>query len=85
MAEQIDYPESAEEIMELKPKGGGGTHMPAIFERIEKEGLEPETCIILTDGYTDFGDKQDYNVIWGITSEDIEADHGESVFVEIHE
>lgn len=66
------------ELLEYKPKGGGGTHMPAIFEKLEKEDIRPDACIILTDMYTDFGDAPGYPVIWVATSDKV-APHGETI------
>ena len=80
---RIDEINNVEEVADLKPVGGGGTHMPAVFDKIDEEGVEPETCLILTDGYTGFGDPQPYRVIWGITSSGIEADHGTSIHVDV--
>ena len=74
---------SPEELLDHKPQGGGGTDMGAVFETIDEENLEPETCVILTDGHTPWGDPQPYRVIWGITGEGIEAPHGVSIHVEV--
>jgi predicted metal-dependent peptidase len=42
---------------------GGGTDMGAGFRWCEKEGIEPECFITLTDGYTPFPKAADYD--WG--------------------
>ncbi len=73
------------ETIELTPKGGGGTDMPKAFEWIEEQGLDPAVCIFLTDGYTPFGEPQDYPVVWTITNESIEAPHGTTIFMNINE
>ena len=65
----IDELESPEELLDVQPKGGGGTYMPAGFQKIEEMGIEPEVMVILTDGYTDFGQEQHYPVIWVSTSQ----------------
>lgn len=77
-----DDVDDAEMLTELTPKGGGGTRMPAAFDYIEEHGLEPETCIVLTDGYTDFGDQPPYSVIWGITNDHIKAPWGVSLHID---
>lgn len=72
------------EIGELrnKAKGGGGTDMTAIYRKIDELGLQPSTCVILTDGYTPFGEPQAYPTLWCITSE-VKAEHGETIHVKI--
>jgi predicted metal-dependent peptidase len=71
-----------QELVDYEPEGGGGTHMPAIFDKLEKEDIRPDMLIILTDGYTDFGDAPGYPVVWVCTS-DIVADHGETIPIKI--
>ena len=34
-----------------KPKGGGGTDVECVPEYMTKEGVKPQACIVLTDGY----------------------------------
>jgi predicted metal-dependent peptidase len=63
---------------------GGGTHMPAGFDWVAKNGIEPAAFICLTDGYTDFGSSPEYPVIWCISSE-VKAPHGENVHFELHD
>jgi len=70
--------EDAGDILTYKPKGGGGTHMPAIFDKLAEIDNEPEVLIILTDGYTAFGDAQSYPTIWVCTSDKV-ASHGETI------
>lgn len=59
--------------------GGGGTDMTVIFREIEKRGLEPEFVIILTDGYTGFGEDCGRPTIWCITTPGITAPWGMTV------
>jgi predicted metal-dependent peptidase len=61
---------------------GGGTHMPAGFEWVDKQGINPQVFVCLTDGYTDFGEAPDYPVVWCISS-NVEAPHGENVHFEL--
>lgn len=64
--------------------GGGGTNMPAAFDYIRDWGIEPDTCIVFTDGYTPFGEAQPYPVVWGITTESIkDVPHGTHVYVPV--
>jgi predicted metal-dependent peptidase len=59
---------------------GGGTDMEAGFTYLDKEGINPEVFVCLTDGYTDFtvANAPDYPVIWCISS-DIKAPYGENI------
>ena len=63
---------------------GGGTHMPAGFDWVENEGINPSVLVCLTDGYTDFGNPPPFPVVWCISSE-ISAPHGETIHFEMHE
>lgn len=72
------------ELLDYKPEGGGGTHMPAIFDRLKEEGVRPDALIILTDGYTSYGEAPGYPVIWVCTSDKV-ADHGETIPIKVHD
>jgi predicted metal-dependent peptidase len=63
---------------------GGGTDMEAGFEYLDKQGLEPEVFVCLTDGYTAFNQssKPAYDVVWCISS-DVEAPYGTNVHFEL--
>lgn len=63
---------------------GGGTHMPAGFDFLAKEGIDPEVFVCLTDGYTDFGSDPGYPVVWCISS-DVEAPWGTNIHFELLE
>lgn len=71
------------DLIDYESKGGGGTYMPAIFTKLAELDMRPETLVILTDGYTDFGDPPDYPVIWVITEKTITAPHGTTVHLSI--
>jgi predicted metal-dependent peptidase len=70
------------DLLSYKPQGGGGTHMPAIFDKLAEEGITPDALVILTDGYTDYGEPPGYPVIWVCTSEQV-ADHGETIPIKV--
>jgi predicted metal-dependent peptidase len=70
------------DLLDYKPEGGGGTHMPAIFDKLAEEDVRPDALIILTDGYTDYGDAPGYPVIWVCTSDKV-ADHGETIPIKV--
>ena len=59
---------------------GGGTDMEAGFRYLDKEGIEPDVFVCLTDGYTDFtaSSKPAYPVVWCIST-DIVAPYGDTI------
>jgi predicted metal-dependent peptidase len=71
-----------QEIVEYKLQGGGGTHMPAIFDKLKEEGVKPDLLIILTDMYTSYGEAPGYPVVWIATSDRV-ADHGETIRINV--
>lgn len=60
--------EQSQDVLDYKPEGGGGTHMPAIFDKLAELDLRPEVLVILTDGYTAFGEPPGYEVVWVMTT-----------------
>ena len=52
--------DNADEILEYKPKGGGGTDFDANWEYMKEEQIEPKKFIMFTDGYPcgSWGDEQ---------------------------
>ena len=72
----------AGEDVKLEFYSGGGTHMPAGFDWVDAQGIEPSVFVCLTDGYTDFGEPPAYPVVWCISS-NVEASHGESIHFEL--
>lgn len=71
------------DLLTYESKGGGGTDMGAIFPKLAEHNLRPETLVILTDGYTPWGEEPDYPVLWVITSKDITAPYGDTVHLAI--
>jgi len=49
--EKYEMHELDDLVTSTKPKGGGGTMVECVPEYITKEGVKPQACIILTDGY----------------------------------
>jgi predicted metal-dependent peptidase len=74
--------ERGEEIR-IEYYSGGGTYMPAGFDYLLDQGIEPDVFVCLTDGYTDFGAPPGYPVVWCISNPEITASHGETVHFEV--
>lgn len=72
------------DIVTLKAYGGGGTDMREITKWIAEQGLEPDVCCILTDGWTPFPTEASCPLVWALTEgrrEDIPL--GEVVEIEM--
>lgn len=74
---------SIDEVLDVKPKGGGGTDVACYFNNLEKRIEEidgrPDAIIIFTDGYLDFYDEKiadDMPVLWIINNDHITPDWG---------
>jgi predicted metal-dependent peptidase len=75
------FEDGAFDVATMKPAGGGGTRMPAAFDWATKNGIMPQCMIVFTDGETPFGAAPSYPVLWGITSQDITAPFGQTLFI----
>lgn len=64
-----------------KLKGGGGTDMRVALQYIDKQGLNPNVVIVLTDGYTPYPTELSKPTLWAITTKDIVAPVGVSIHV----
>jgi predicted metal-dependent peptidase len=67
--------ESVEDLLQIKPIGGGGTNFFNIFEFIKKRMKDnlPQSIVILTDGYAEFpeeGAALGVPVLWLICNDD---------------
>ena len=49
--EKYEMHELDDLVKSTKPKGGGGTNVECVPEYMTKEGVKPQACIVLTDGY----------------------------------
>ena len=76
-------------LNDIKPVGGGGTnfHVPFEFANNNEEFNDVKCNIILTDGYCDFPseDITDTKTIWLITTKDIQAPWGHSIYLSLNE
>lgn len=71
---------SIEDVLEIIPKGGGGTNFFAIFEYVDKLEVKPKAIVILTDGYAKFPPesiRKGIPVIWVINNDVITPPWGE--------
>jgi predicted metal-dependent peptidase len=80
---RVDRIEDIEDLVNIKGVRGGGTHMPVVFDYVADEMIPLETMVFLTDGYTDFGDEQPYEVIWCITTDNKKASHGTTINIKV--
>ena len=73
--------ESVDDVLRIKPAGGGGTDFQIIFEYIHRHMQHklPACVIILTDGYAPFPQEhlaQDIPVLWLIDNDKVEPPWG---------
>ncbi|MHA2294487.1 MAG: vWA domain-containing protein [Candidatus Hodarchaeales archaeon] len=66
----------------LKIKGRGGTDFRPVFEHVEKNRIQLDVLIYLTDGYGMFPEKQPYllPVFWVLTQRDVNPPFGRKIF-----
>lgn len=70
--------------IKLCPKGGGGTDFRPVFDWVEKEGVQPDCLVYLTDGYGTFPKQEpSYPVMWALTS-DVKVPFGFDVKLTLH-
>jgi len=72
---------TVEDILAIKPKGGGGTNFAAIFNYMNKhmKNKLPSYIIIITDGYGDFPEEKEAQgvpVLWLINNDDVQPPWG---------
>lgn len=88
--EEVSAPipfESVEDIISIKPIGGGGTSFEAIFDKLGELvsiGEAPGLMIIITDGYSTFPDEEralGIPVMWIIVDSDVTPTFGEYTFI----
>ena len=65
--ETYEMNEMAQLVKSTKPRGGGGTDVTCLTEYMAKNGISPQACIVLTDGYLYNGwGSWDCPVLWTI-------------------
>lgn len=65
-----------------KPAGGGGTSPACVKHYMEKNNIEAEFIIMLTDGYVDSWPEFDCPTLWVITTKGITAKTGVSIHLD---
>lgn len=74
--------DNADEIMEYKPMGGGGTDFVVNWEFMKENGILPKRFIMFTDGYCDhrgFGDPEYCDTLFIMLDSKIVAPFGDTV------
>ena len=79
--------ESVDDLLKIKPYGGGGTRFDIIFEYINNNMQDnlPKCIIILTDGYAEFPNEAIANnipVLWIISNSDVTPPWGKIVKID---
>jgi len=80
--------ESANELVEIKPVGGGGTSFNVVFDFVREEMADasPASIIIMTDGGADFPPESaanDIPVLWLMTYDKITPPWGRVVRIKV--
>lgn len=80
--------ESVDDVLKIKPAGGGGTDFQIIFEYVHQymENKLPACIIILTDGYAPFPQEhlaRDIPVLWLINNDEIEPPWGKVARIKV--
>lgn len=79
-----DTPSADDVRASAKRVGGGGTDLTRALDWIDANLQNPAATIVLTDGYTPFGDEREYPTLWAVTTE-VQSPWGETVHVEFDE
>ena len=82
--EEYDEGSVANIVSSTKPRGGGGTSPSCVSEYLDKQKIEPECTIILTDGYVgnDWGEGWTSPVLWVIVGgNDVVAPNGKTIHI----
>lgn len=80
--------ESVDDVLKIKPAGGGGTDFQIIFEYVHQHMQDklPACIIILTDGYAPFPQEHlagDIPVLWLIDNSDVEPPWGKVARIKV--
>lgn len=61
---------------------GGGTCMEAGFQYLIEQGIEPQVCVTLTDGYDSYTEAPSFPIVWCVSSTQ-EPPYGEVIHFEM--
>ena len=79
----FDHPTKDEVMESLHRYGCGGTDMTAALDWIDDNLDDVRAAVVFTDGYTPFGLERAYPTLWAVTSKDVQASMGETLYVEV--
>lgn len=72
--------DDVQSLLEIRPKGGGGTDFGIVFDYVrDKMKDPPSSIVILTDGYADFPDESaamGIPVLWIISNDEVTPEWG---------
>lgn len=79
---------SFDELIAIRPKGGGGTGFDIIFDYVREHMIDepPASIIILTDGFGDFPDEKAANgipVLWLLNNEKVTPPWGKTARIKV--
>jgi predicted metal-dependent peptidase len=63
-----------------KVKGGGGTSFVPVMKHLTDNKIDVDALVFFTDGYGEFGNAPDFDVIWAINS-NVKAPYGKTIRV----
>jgi predicted metal-dependent peptidase len=61
-------------------KGGGGTDFRPVFDHIKEQKVPVDIMVYLTDGYGEFGDQPEVDVLW-VTTTNVKPPYGDHIQV----
>jgi len=66
-------------------QGGGGTDFAPVFSHLIENRIQPDYCVMFTDGYGNFGDDptQKFDVLWVITNQQVQPPFGDVIRVNV--
>ena len=82
---------SVDDLLAIRPKGGGGTSFHAVFQHVrglleEDKDSQPACLIMLTDGYAPFPDEEETGgipVLWLINNESVTPPYGKIARIKV--
>ena len=75
---------TVEELLNVKPFGGGGTDFSCLFSFLDSSDLTPASLVIFTDGQGDFPDERAANnvpVLWLLSRDNVQVPWGRCAYL----